>query len=182
MASDTVSKLCLAWKCKTCEAECIPIGPSSNCMCNHRLRDHGKRGRGETARDFGCSSSRCDCKQFRYLVSSGAWKTVCSCKHKHTDHTNRPPYKCTKPRCSCVKFFSPFVCNCDHPWSHHVTAYIRKDFQSIASRFADGLADPTLVVRDPDMAPLRADRQAAASSSDPPPSSSCPPPSSDYPS
>ena len=44
--------------------------------------------------------------------------TISRCKHRHTEH-DPVNHKCVKPGCSCVSFYSPWVCNCDHPWSEH---------------------------------------------------------------
>lgn len=54
-------------------------------------------------------------------MAEGAWILRCRCKHKHTDHDpSAAPFTCSKPKCGCLGFDSPWVCNCDHPWADHV--------------------------------------------------------------
>ena len=51
----------------------------------------------------------------------------CKCKHKAKDHDcSKPPYACTKPNCKCKAFFSPWVCNCGHPWQDHKQSAVKK--------------------------------------------------------
>jgi hypothetical protein len=51
----------------------------------------------------------------------------CGCKHKHTDHEPKPPYRCKKElggkACNCTAFDARWVCNCGHGWGRHETAY-----------------------------------------------------------
>ena len=65
-----------------------------------------------------CCENRCPCKGFFYIVAEGSWTLRCQCKHKGIDHDPNT-HACKKPNCSCTKFKSPWVCNCDCPWSMH---------------------------------------------------------------
>jgi hypothetical protein len=47
------------------------------------------------------------------------------CKHKHTDH-DPATRKCNKANCKCDGFFSPWVCNCDHPWAEHTQVVVER--------------------------------------------------------
>ncbi|GMF34148.1 unnamed protein product [Phytophthora fragariaefolia] len=56
-------------------------------------------------RAFACTSSRCSCRAFFYIVAEGAWILRCRCKHKHTDHDpGAKPFVCKKPKCGCSGF------------------------------------------------------------------------------
>lgn len=58
-------------------------------------------------------------------AAEGSWILRCRCKHKHTDHD--PVSKaCRKPGCGCVCFISPWVCNCNHPWSDHKQVVVQR--------------------------------------------------------
>ena len=52
------------------------------------------------------------------------------CKHKHTEH-DPVTHACTKPKCDCSKFNSPWVCNCDHPWSRHSQTVVTKEIKTL---------------------------------------------------
>jgi hypothetical protein len=83
-------------------------------MCGHRFKEHTKA-------SHKCANGSCKCAGFFYIIAEGAWILRCRCKHKHIEHdcTNLQ-HKCLKPGCKgCTGFDSPFVCNCDHPWSSH---------------------------------------------------------------
>jgi len=76
---------------------------------------------------FKCKAAKCPCKMYFYHVANGSWSCRCRCKHKHLDHDpSKAPYTCTKPKCSCVGFDSPFVCNCDCGWKEHKTVFAMK--------------------------------------------------------
>ena len=117
---------------------------------------------GAVSGKLNCSEPRCDCRRFDYLVSTGAWVARCSCKHKAVDHTNRKPYTCTKRNCECAAFHSPFVCNCDHKWETHRTTRFERQVKSFVTQYADGLADPTAVMRGLDADDDNYDNNAAA--------------------
>jgi hypothetical protein len=110
MASKTV----LVWRCKECDKECLRIREESRCMCGHRFKEHTKA-------SHKCSNGNCKCAGFFYIIAEGAWILRCRCKHKHIEHDcSNLQHKCLKPGCKgCTGFDSPFVCNCDHPWSAH---------------------------------------------------------------
>jgi len=114
----------LAWICGTCNRECLPIRSESRCMCGHRLREH--EGNGQK-----CKNSRCQCKGFFYIVAEGSWILRCRCKHKHIEHDPNT-HKCLKPNCKgCDRFDSPWVCNCDHPWSEHKQVAITRTVKTL---------------------------------------------------
>lgn len=70
--------------------------------------------------NFRCRDRGCPCRKFFFHVTVGAWQIRCECKHKAIEHRPTPPWGCGRPGCTCTKFFSPWVCNCDHGWDKHV--------------------------------------------------------------
>ncbi|OQR97995.1 hypothetical protein THRCLA_06799 [Thraustotheca clavata] len=131
-------KLVVKWSCITCKRECIPVREESRCLCGHRLKEHPSNAEDPRVKDtskfkaFACTSARCACKSFFYIVAEGAWILRCRCKHKHIDHDpSNAPYHCKKPKCACSGFDSPWVCNCAHPWSEHVQTQEYKEFHPL---------------------------------------------------
>mmetsp|Transcript_11708 Transcript_11708/g.19878 ORF Transcript_11708/g.19878 Transcript_11708/m.19878 type:complete len:221 (+) Transcript_11708:201-863(+) len=126
----------LRWGCDECGRECVPIRDESRCMCGHRLREHVKpeEGKNKTSAvgpTLSCKNRNCKCKSFFYIVAEGAWILRCRCKHKHVEH-DPVTHACTKPTCECSKFSSPWVCNCNHPWTSHSQAVVQKEVRTIA--------------------------------------------------
>lgn len=127
IATKTVK--CQAWICDLCNKECIPIRSESRCLCGHRQREHDKH-------DLAASKcSRCPCASFFYIVAEGSWVLHCRCKHKHTDHEPNSK-RCTKPKCDCSAFDSPWVCNCNHAWSDHQQVVIEREIRNLAAMIA----------------------------------------------
>ncbi len=134
------TKLKVIWSCNECQRECIPVREQSRCLCGHRLQDHptkrpaesdksvlARRNRGRYRKPLACCRDRCKCEKFYYVVAEGAWILRCRCKHKSTDHDPGPGrHKCKRPRCDCSGFDSPWVCNCDHPWSAHTQRTVKQ--------------------------------------------------------
>lgn len=110
----------LAWVCQTCEKECIPIRTESRCICGHRHKEHVQ------GPPWSCKAARCSCQHFFYIVGEGSWILRCRCKHKHTEHDS-VTHACKNTNCQCQKFLSPWVCNCDHPWSDHKQAEVKQE-------------------------------------------------------
>lgn len=108
------NKYMVQWACGECNNECLPVTLESRCLCGHRCKQH----------DLGnpkasCTSPRCPCKGFFYIVAEGAWVLRCRCKHKHIEHDcSKAPYPCIKCK-DCKVFDSPWVCNCGHSWGEH---------------------------------------------------------------
>lgn len=121
-----------AWLCNICQKECIPIRTESRCLCGHRLKEHGNVATCDSSK---CKSGKCTCRSFFFVVAEGAWVLRCSCKHKHVEH-DPVTHRCVKPGCSCEKFYSPWVCNCDHKWSDHKQVIVERVVESLASRMA----------------------------------------------
>jgi hypothetical protein len=71
-----------------------------------------------------CSNQKCTCHRFFFIVAEGSWILRCRCKHKHVEH-NPVTHACAKSKCACSKFSSPWVCNCDHPWTDHQQREVR---------------------------------------------------------
>ncbi|WZN59783.1 hypothetical protein HKI87_02g13090 [Chloropicon roscoffensis] len=105
-------KKVLQWYCNGCKKPCLQIREESRCICGHRLKYHDTKGKRK------CCENRCPCKGFFYIVAEGSWTLRCQCKHKSIDHDPNT-HACKKPNCSCTKFKSPWVCNCNCPWSMH---------------------------------------------------------------
>nr|PIM01924.1 hypothetical protein TGCOUG_265140 [Toxoplasma gondii COUG] len=120
--SSTVPPLSLKgrWICEECDKACIVIREECRCLCGHRLKEHTKGlAKGvDRPHPFGCTNRKCKCRDFFYIVAEGAWILRCRCKHKHIEH-DPVTFKCTRTSCSCNKFDSPWVCNCNHPWNRH---------------------------------------------------------------
>lgn len=108
------TKLEACWKCDSCERECVPIRSESRCLCGHRSKDHEPC---QAHKAGACQRPGCSCPSFFFIVAEGSWVLKCSCKHRHTDH-DPVTHRCNK-KCGCLRFYSPWVCNCDHPWSGH---------------------------------------------------------------
>lgn len=118
-----------AWRCRECSRECVPIRAQSRCLCGHRLAAHSA--------DDGHACATCPCPCFKFIVAEGAWILKCRCKHKHTDHAPAAaPHACAKPGCLCAAFDSPWVCNCDHPWSAHEQLLVSKQVVTLGSLLA----------------------------------------------
>ncbi|GLC38988.1 hypothetical protein PLESTB_001781000 [Pleodorina starrii] len=116
-----------AWVCGTCQRECVPIRSESRCLCGHRLREHDPASSKAASR---CKASKCSCRGFFFIVAEGAWVLRCRCKHKHVEH-DPATRSCAKSGCSCRSFDSPWVCNCDHPWSDHKQLVVVKQVVSV---------------------------------------------------
>uniref|UniRef100_K3WRI4 Protein FAM221A n=1 Tax=Globisporangium ultimum (strain ATCC 200006 / CBS 805.95 / DAOM BR144) TaxID=431595 RepID=K3WRI4_GLOUD len=133
-----MKKLILKWNCRTCKRECIPICEESRCLCGHRYKEHPSTSADPRVknkvnfREFACTSTKCACASFFYVVAEGAWILRCRCKHKHIDHDpSSKPFHCKKPKCSCSGFDSPWICNCDHPWTDHEQEIVEKEFRPL---------------------------------------------------
>ncbi|KAF0699236.1 Aste57867_10201 [Aphanomyces stellatus] len=147
-------KLVVKWTCSTCDRECIPVRDESRCLwyvtrpchpplmgqCSgHRLKEHpataaDPRVKGDKGKfkAFACTTARCPCRAFFYIVAEGAWVLRCRCKHKHINHdASAAPFRCKIPRCDCDGFDSPWVCNCAHPWADHVQSQVIKTFHPL---------------------------------------------------
>lgn len=113
-----------AWMCNHCSAECVPIRTESRCLCGHRNKEHAKLSSGSDKAN--CGAARCPCPGFFFIMAEGAWVLRCNCKHKHVEH-DPVTHKCAKPGCKCDKFFSPFVCNCNHAWGDHTQVAMQRE-------------------------------------------------------
>ncbi|KAF4046119.1 Protein FAM221A/B [Phytophthora infestans] len=138
MKLKSYTKMVIQWSCDTCKRECIPVREESRCLCGHRYKEHPssvsdprvKSPKGFRA--FACTSARCSCRAFFYVVAEGAWILRCRCKHRHTDHDpGSKPFVCKRPKCGCQGFDSPWVCNCDHPWGAHRQHLVEKKFDPL---------------------------------------------------
>ncbi|QDZ19133.1 hypothetical protein A3770_02p16510 [Chloropicon primus] len=105
-------KKVLQWFCNGCQKPCLQIREESRCICGHRLKYHNDKGKRK------CKENGCPCKGFFYIVAEGSWILRCQCKHKGVDHDPNT-HACKRRNCGCTKFKSPWVCNCDCPWSMH---------------------------------------------------------------
>ncbi|KAL3660066.1 hypothetical protein V7S43_014988 [Phytophthora oleae] len=138
MTMQSYTKMAIQWSCDKCKRECIPVREESRCLCGHRYKEHPSsvddpRVKSPAGfRAFACTSSKCSCRAFFYVVAEGAWILRCRCKHRHTDHDpGSKPFVCKKSKCGCQGFDSPWVCNCDHPWSGHRQHRVEKKFDPL---------------------------------------------------
>jgi hypothetical protein len=56
----------------------------------------------------------------------------CRCKHKHVEHDPNTRI-CKKPKCTCTRFDSPWVCNCNHNWGDHEHVLVTKKIPDLSS-------------------------------------------------
>jgi len=122
----------IVWRCRNCRKECVPLRDESRCLCGHRLKHHWKPGEAG-GRAWACKQPGCKCPCFFFLVAEGSWMLRCRCKHKGVDH-DPVTRRCTKPNCkACPEggFDSPWVCNCDCPWSEHEQLVVQKRVLSV---------------------------------------------------
>ncbi|KAG3120733.1 hypothetical protein PI124_g1422 [Phytophthora idaei] len=138
MKLKSYTKMITQWSCATCKRECIPVREESRCLCGHRYKEHPSSVNDPRVkspagfRAFACTSANCSCRAFFYVVAEGAWILRCRCKHRHTDHDpGSKPFVCKKPNCGCQGFDSPWVCNCNHPWSAHRQHRVEKKFDPL---------------------------------------------------
>ncbi|WIA39387.1 hypothetical protein OEZ86_005491 [Tetradesmus obliquus] len=106
-------------------------------MCGHRLKEHTEGHK--------CSNRSCSCPKFSFIVAEGSWILRCRCKHKHTEH-DPSSHACSKASCSCSGFSSPWVCNCDHPWTQHQQVLVERQVLRLRSAKEFGLRLRCLLV------------------------------------
>lgn len=113
----------------------------------------------DVAPRFECSSSKCACRHFFFVVAEGAWILRCRCKHKHIEHdSSAAPHRCLKLKCSCAEFDryvcfgfnafsadfyfliwdSPWVCNCGHAWNSHAQSVYKKQRAELTPSMMSG--------------------------------------------
>ncbi|GJP43680.1 hypothetical protein CLOM_g3118 [Closterium sp. NIES-68] len=88
-----------------------------------------------------CGRAKCACESFFFIPAQGSWILRCRCKHKHVEH-DPSSHRCTRPKCSCDKFDSPWVCNCNHPWAHHTQRTNVLTRQQILRQRMEDMASP----------------------------------------
>ncbi|KAK3241162.1 hypothetical protein CYMTET_49051 [Cymbomonas tetramitiformis] len=64
-------------------------------------------------------------------------------QHKHIEH-DPVTHACSKPKCDCSKFDSPWVCNCNHPWSRHSQTVVNKEVRTLADMMS-GISDESIM-------------------------------------
>jgi hypothetical protein len=142
----------IVWRCKTCKEECVPVRSESRCLCGHRLKEHP---RDERTGRHKCGAQKCACADFLFIVAEGAWVLKCQCKHKAVEHNPQAgPHPCTRRGCQCLRFHSPWVCNCNHAHSEHEQLLVQKRVKTAAELWAgaeDGLAIGGDVVKRTDL-------------------------------
>ena len=132
----------VVWQCQNCLTECVKVGPESRCLCGHRLKQHHPPGDGKGA--LSCKDPRCKCKCFFYLVAEGSWMLRCECKHKGVEH-DPVTRRCKKPnckKCPAGGFRSPWVCNCDCPWSDHRQMVVQKRVLTVEEMILQQAVNP----------------------------------------
>lgn len=60
----------------------------------------------------------------------------CQCKHKAVEH-DPVTHACKRGNCRCDKFKSPWVCNCDHPWSDHYQEEVTMLYKPLTAQVDD---------------------------------------------
>ncbi|CAI6001583.1 unnamed protein product [Closterium sp. NIES-64] len=88
-----------------------------------------------------CGRAKCACESFFFIPAQGVWILRCRCKHKHVEH-EPTSHKCIRPKCSCDKFDSPWVCNCNHPWGHHTQQTNVLTRQQLLKQRMEDIASP----------------------------------------
>ena len=147
----------IIWKCQACNLECIPVRRESRCLCGHRLKEHEYKN-SKSKEVFKCSTNKCTCSNFFFVVAEGSWILKCRCKHKHIEHDPcKPPYLCKKCKPStttlsinqkeseknqessncCFGFDSPLICNCGHSLSTHEQSIVVRSMLDIGPQIED---------------------------------------------
>ena len=131
---DSTTPLSVVWRCKLCPPKssvcCRVKARKHKCLCGHKLADHRQDDK------FACS--KCECARFDFHVQLNGWSTRCRCKHKPTDHSVKGKRACTKcvgkhaKLCDCAAYSCSWVCNCDHAWKDHETAFVTKFYSSLS--------------------------------------------------
>ena len=80
-------RLYCSWRNTALGLDCRQIGPSSQCFCTHRYRQHATDN-WET-REVHCKVAGCECRVFEYLPIRGSQEARCHCKHAHDQHSPR---------------------------------------------------------------------------------------------
>jgi hypothetical protein len=96
-----------------------------------------------------CKDAKCKCVEFFYIVAEGSWILRCRCKHKHIEHdSSKKSHPCTKAKCNCDGFDSPWVCNCNHEWALHEQRVFEREIVPLSVRIEEeGIGDPTQIRR-----------------------------------
>lgn len=99
--------------------DCKAVGPQTQCVCNHRFREHttdNMRNEQSHKKDVHCRY--CQCPQFRALPAQSPAHARCSCKHEASSHNVRTG-KCGK--CKCTSFSPTQTCSCGYSARQHET-------------------------------------------------------------
>lgn len=104
--------------------DCKTIGPSSQCFCGHRFKEHFFDN--VDTREVYCrgqkDGKKCVCKLFDYIPVFGSQDLKCMCKHSCHEHNPNGARKCSRGagcKGGCVGFTSSFSCSCGYTFNEH---------------------------------------------------------------
>ncbi|PFH34728.1 hypothetical protein BESB_067610 [Besnoitia besnoiti] len=133
--------------------DCRCLGPSSSCLCGHRLRDHDWLAR--DTKQVKCRMNNCKCPLFDFIPVHGSQDIKCRCHHSYVDHDivsrkclrcatqkappssrSRAPASSHAKNASCLGFTSSYTCSCGSSAAAHETV-----FETESERRARGEVD-----------------------------------------
>lgn len=75
----------VSWRNAVNGLDCRLAGPSSSCLCGHRLRDHDWTA--SETKEVKCRMQGCQCPLFEFIPVQGSQDIKCRCKHSYLDHS-----------------------------------------------------------------------------------------------
>ncbi|CDW85039.1 UNKNOWN [Stylonychia lemnae] len=117
-------------------SDCRTIGPSSQCFCGHRYKEHNFDD--VKNKKIHCRAPKCACKMFTYIPIFGSQDLKCLCKHSCKDH-HPNTRKCLKPGCkNCHSgFTSKHGCSCPDVFDNHETVFETREEREMSGRPVD---------------------------------------------
>ncbi|CBZ51623.1 conserved hypothetical protein [Neospora caninum Liverpool] len=129
------------WRNNVSGVDCRNVGPSSLCLCGHRLRDHDWMATETKA--VKCRMQACKCRLFEFIPVHGSQDVKCRCKHSYADHDvlsrkctrcaprQAPPFhrtqRLSKPKQAasalCTGFMPSYTCSCGSAFAAHETVF-----------------------------------------------------------
>ncbi|PHJ22684.1 protein fam221a isoform x1 [Cystoisospora suis] len=83
-AAASRNPLRVSWRNVANGLDCRLVGPSSSCLCGHRLRDHDWMA--SETKAVKCRMRGCPCPLFEFIPVQGSQDIKCRCKHSYLEH------------------------------------------------------------------------------------------------